>query len=372
MFRASPRPMRTRHRLPVALGLVSLLVLLAACGPTTDSAAPDPVAPDAGSSPAVTSPPSDGPDATGAPDGLGTLLVGISVHVEGWTGEANDPATFARHRDAILSLARTASGAGAVLTFELSPSFIGGARAYDPDVVDELEALGHEVALHADVGGQGTPTLDEMVAALVSMRGALTALGADPTHVSGICSRGPWVEAALAAGFTSTSGAVAYCATSMDPALLAEDQAWVLDCADPLACHGAAPVDEWHQWNPFMSDSSRDWMQADDPSGLVIVVGASGGGIPCPDGFAHDAPAGTSCTPDDGDPAAVAAVLEEAIAARVAGETHALTFSWSIGTIPPEGYAEAVFAVFGAAVADGHAAWAGLGAIAATATTDAR
>lgn len=354
-------PIRTHHhhrpRRTLGVAIVAVLVLavlVAACGPVTSEPEASP----------PSSVPADGPGTGSAP----VLLVGISVHVEGWMGEATDPARFARHRDAIVALARTAADAGAVLTFELSPSFVDGALAFDPGVVDELQGLGHAIALHADLGGQGTPSEAELETALRSMRLDLASLGVDATHVSGICSRGPWVEAALAAGFRSTSGAVAYCATSMDPALLTADQTWVLACASPIACHGAPPADAWHQWNPFMSDSSRDWMLADDPSGLVIVVGASGGGIPCPDGYAHDDRAGADpCDPDDADIPALAGVLDEALAARVPGETHALTFSWSIGTIPTESYARAVFAVFADAVAAGSVRWASLPAIAATA-----
>jgi hypothetical protein len=340
-----------RSRLLAALGLASLITVTAACGPSASSPATGPG--DAATTPAAEA---------------AALMVGISVHVEGWTGEGSDPELFARHRDAILSLARTAADAGAVLTLELSPAFIAGAQAFDPEIVDDLRALGHEVALHADIGGQGTPSEAAMTLLLVTMRAELADLGADATHVSGICSRGPWVEAALAAGFTSTSGAVAYCATSMDPDLLTEDQAWVLDCASPIACHAAPPVDEHHRWNPFMSDSSRDWMLADDPSGLVIVVGGAGGGIHCPASVEEEAgTARDACVPDDSDLPALAASLAAALAAREPGETHALTFSWSIGTVPSETFATEVFAVFADAVASGDAIWAGLSTIAATA-----
>lgn len=78
--------------------------------------------------------------------------------------------------------------------------------AWNSAILDELTAMGHGFAIHADVGGSGEPTFEQMVLQLRSQVDGLAAAGYSTQHVSGVCSRGRWVEAAAAAGFTSIGG----------------------------------------------------------------------------------------------------------------------------------------------------------------------
>ena len=71
--------------------------------------------------------------------------------------------------------------------------------------------------VHADTGGIGTPTLEEFGNKLTAKFKQLQDLGVTPILVSGICSRGPFVEAAIVAGYKVTTGIVEYCFTSLDP-----------------------------------------------------------------------------------------------------------------------------------------------------------
>ena len=115
------------------------------------------------------------------------LFLGVSIHGEGWTGEVRNRAVFERHRDIVLELAAEAHAAGVVFTFELNRTFIEGARVHGDDVVPQTLGLGQGVAIHADVGGQGTPPLEVLRSDLARLRAGLAELGVQTTHVSGIC-----------------------------------------------------------------------------------------------------------------------------------------------------------------------------------------
>lgn len=284
------------------------------------------------------------------------LLFEVSIHVEGWQREDEVEDMFDRHVAGILELATIAHDHQALLTFELSQVFMDGVVTWQSDVLDRLDTLGHGIAIHADVGGRGTPNLDALTRPLRAMRRRLAELGFETTHASGVCSRGPWVEALLAAGYTTSNGGVAYCATSMDPGLLREDQLWVLACGTPQECHGPAPIGDGRRMHPFFVTSSENWMVSDAEDGLLLVVSESGSTLPCLDGTAE--PGSGQCRLDLDDGQALTLVIEEYLAERTAGRTSVLSYSWSIGSMPEPEPMEQLFSSVDPYVSSGQLQWA--------------
>ncbi len=286
------------------------------------------------------------------------VLIGISVHVEGWEDEVTNEEMFRLHRDALLTLGTEVAAGGGVLTYELSDAFMAAVAAWDDDVLDQLQALGHSVAIHADIGGRGDTSPAGMTELLTDKKDTLAARGIETQHVSGICSKGPWIESALAAGFTSVSGGVAYCAASMDPDLLDPEDRWVLDCAGPAACHDAPPIDDDRRFHPFVADSSSDWMVSDASDGLLIISSESGHSLPCLDRSL--APEADRCIATDRDLEIATDTLEEYVDAREPSRTTALVYSWSIGNLPAEGFGTDLVDAFAPVVDAGEAVWVGV------------
>lgn len=280
------------------------------------------------------------------------LLLGLSIHVEGFRQESRDEAQFDRHVDAIMDFAQIANEAGAIATFEFSEVFMDGVIAWDSTVIEDLKALGQGTAVHADVGGQGDPTQAEMVEDLVRQRDKAKDLGVDVRHVSGTCSRGPWVEAVLEAGYQSNNGPVEYCALSLDESVLPED--WDLSgCTTPSVCHGALKVEDTLKVHPYLIDSSSDFIIPKD-SGLVFMIGDSGSTAVCKAEEASDRCAGVG---DDADLPFIKDVLDSYLELREPGKVAALSLSWSIGTIPDSGFVRDYFEVYRSSVEAGEAIW---------------
>lgn len=154
--------------------------------------------------------------------GSDPLMLNISIHVEGYQEEddAGGEAVFDAHVAAILGLADDADGGDGVdpgeprLTFELSPIFVTATEMWGSDIISQLDARGHGIGVHADLGGQGYLDRTDFTNQLIEMRDAIEAQGVDVVHVSGICSPSEWVEAAIDAGFTATTGMVEFCHAS--------------------------------------------------------------------------------------------------------------------------------------------------------------
>jgi hypothetical protein len=283
--------------------------------------------------------------------------IAMSIHVEGWQLEAGEQVQFQAHVAQLLELASTANDHGAVLTFELSPVFTQAVSTWHSDVLDQLVSLGHELAIHADVGGQGEPTLVEMVDQLQAQIARFeAATGQRTDHVSGICSRGPWVEAAVEAGFTSMAGGVEYCMTSLAPEHVPEGFEWVAGCASPSVCHGPVPVPVEQAAPGWWASSSDDWIVDRTTGDLLILTGPLEGGLAC---FTYDD--GGPC-PDQADDLATVETMVERYAATAASEgtTTVLPLTWSVGRVPAEGFAEALFSTVEDMVLAGTVDWIGL------------
>lgn len=284
------------------------------------------------------------------------LLLGLSIHVEGFTDEVIDRDRFDRHVGAITSFAEIAQDHGAIVTFEFSEVFLDAVNEWGSSVIDDLKALGQATAIHADVGGQGEPSLEEMVEDLERQRAKAEPLGVDLRHVSGVCSRGPWVEAVMAAGYQSVNGPVEYCALSLDPSVVPSD--WDLEgCTTPAECHGPLQVDDELVIHPYFIDSSSDFILPKE-SGLVFMIGDSGSTAIC------KAESGEGpCVGDSADIPLVEQTLEHYLDNRDPDRVGALSMSWSIGSIPNMRFVEDYFSVFDDAVASGQARWASNGDI---------
>lgn len=313
--------------------------------------------------------PDDGSDGSGTPAELASamhpLYLSLSVHVEGWKDEAANRAGFERHRDALLDLARTAADHGVAISFELGPVFVEAVDNHADPVVGELLALGHGIGVHADTGGRGTLPVRVFRTELSEQRRAVEALvGAPVTHVSGICSQGPWVEAAALAGFTSTNGGVAYCMASLSSEHLPAGAAFVADCAGPADCHGPMVVTDDQRLYPFRVDSSEDFLS--DPTAgsggpsVVLLVGESGSSIDC----LAERETGAGCVAAADDIAIAVETVDRYLEAHDdPARVPSLSWSWSIGSLPPEGWSASLFAAFADHVADGSIAWVATDAV---------
>jgi hypothetical protein len=190
---------------------------------------------------------------TAAADMEAPGLLAASIHVEG-------DIPYERHRATIDALADDARAAGVVLTFELSRRFTEGSLAAGDGFVASLAARGHAVGVHADLGFPAiapaafTRRLAEHKALVED------ALGAPVTVVSGICSAAPWVESAIAAGFTVATGMVEFCLMSTPDAP---------SCSSPSACHDPLPADA--DTAPWLTSSSADWLTPDPEGDLWLV-----------------------------------------------------------------------------------------------------
>ena len=278
------------------------------------------------------------------------LLLGMSIHVEGYQQEARDEGQFDRHVTAITTFAEIASAHAAIVTFEFSEVFLDAVVKWDSTVIDDLKALGHGTAVHADVGGQGEPTLDEMVEDLERQRAKAEPLGVDLRHVSGVCSKGPWVEAVIAAGYQSNNGPVEYCALSLDEDVVPSD--WDLSgCTTPSACHGQLKVDQDLIVHPYFIDSSSDFIIPKE-SGLVFIIGDSGSTAPC-----KAEADGERCVGNSADIPYIEDTLQEYLDARDPARVAVLSLTWSIGTVPADSFVDEVFGVYDEVVASGEAKW---------------
>jgi hypothetical protein len=283
------------------------------------------------------------------------LLLLISIHVEGWEDENEYPAKFNHHADLILDTAHHAADQQAIFSFELSSTFALSPGA--PPVVSELLSLGHSVEVHADVGGRGTPNLATLTEQLTAKYRQVSSLGSDPVLVSGICSRGPFVEAAIAAGFSLTTGAVEYCLTALDPSL----QPPGFDpnaCPNPSACHGRPPFDLVTRATPWFTSQTQSWVTPDPAGQLLIVIGESGASLPCL--AERELTESGQCQADADDITEFARLAEEyaTLESAIGDPCCVFSTSWSIGTAPPEGFTTALVSSVSHLVDNGTARWA--------------
>jgi hypothetical protein len=290
------------RRLLASLGLVAVL---AAC----QQEDADRVAAAVATTTTTTTQPTAPSSTTAAP-----LEVAVSIHVEGW--DDLDPAVYERHRAVVEQLATEAEAAGVTLTFELSRAFAQGTLAAGDGWVASLPGRGQAVGVHADLGA--TPMPPSQLARRLAEHKALVeeALGAPATHVSGVCSQAPWVEAVIGAGFDAVTGMVEFCMKTLVEVPAGHDALAIAACRTPADCHDPAPADEEHVLHPWRASTSADWITP-DPEGELWLI-ASG--------------------PLPAEPSGFAAAVEAAVAARDADRSNSLVLVLSVGERPADGF----------------------------------
>ncbi len=212
-----------------------------------------------------------GSDSGGSGSVDSTTMVSIVVHLEGTS--LAEPATMARYEAFLRSYADAFEARGARMTIEtsvFSDALYAMAPTDTTHVLTELEARGHDIAVHADVGGVLPAGYDQedFVADLAAMRMRQEAIGLHPTHVSGICSSLDWVDAAIRAGFPFATSTVEYCLKSLPLDLQPPE---VRDCTSPATCHGIYPTTLPERITVRRVRSGEDWTTSAPDGGLVLV-----------------------------------------------------------------------------------------------------
>ncbi|MCC7540999.1 MAG: hypothetical protein IT379_32570 [Deltaproteobacteria bacterium] len=321
-----------------SIALVASCLSLLACGDDSSSGAPDAgpppgdsAGPDLGPpSPVPPTPPTPptppAPGDAGADAGPpGPLSIGLVVHLEAlpW----HEPTFYDRFREQLVAYGEQLQSASARATFEARFELTSEVAVRSDTLYSELEAMGHAVGVHADLGGAPSPMYDQarFASDLLLRYGQLGALGIDVRHVSGVCSHLDWVAASIEAGFRFTSGTVAYCLMSLPEA---ERPASFRMCASAAECHERWPETLSDRLQPWRVESGADWT-TDSPDGRLVVLPA-GNGLPC----AEEERGGgipDSCTLTPADIDLYFADLETALASRAPGRVNVFYTSWSWG-----------------------------------------
>ncbi len=345
--------MRT-HRMRALAAIAAVFVLIAAAcehdnpaAPTTTTTTPEPTT-------TTTAPDPE-------PEDAGPLQLSLTIHVEGRGQAVTNEAAFDIHTGLVEQVADAAEDEGALVSFDLSNDFAVAASRWDSTIATDLEDRGHAIGLHADVGGQGNPTFGALVSELSAMHDNVTALGIDTAHVSGICSEGPWVEAALAAGFTATNGLVEYCYKSLSLANLPADHTDVLDCNSPALCHTPAPDEIDYKVHPWWVSDSSDWLTADADGEMLLMTGVGGAPFAC-DGGPNDPGSCGAAEVQSGDD--FADLIEQYLAARDDDRVASLNMTWSVGSAPDDAKMAEILGAAVPYVDSGEAEWATVPAVA--------
>ena len=321
--------------------VLTVLLVAAACGD------------DDGGSSVETTTQSPPPTTVASPD-VGPVLVGLVIHAEGFRMETTNQDQYRIHRDGLAAVADAAERNGAVLQFDLSPEFIEAHETWGDDFIGRLVAAGHGVGFHADAGGDDPP-LQALVARIEEGVERLRTLGIEEPSVSGICSRTPWVEAAVIAGVGVSSGAVEYCLTAVDEPLLPPGKADVAACPNPSACHGNVFDDLEERLYPLRAASARRWVRNDPWGPLLILIGESASSIDC---LSDGATGGSGCRLDRADIDLFLDQIAAYEAARTKEEPATLVMSWSIGSLPDAEVADALFRSVAEVIEPGVVEWA--------------
>ena len=339
-------------KIVLGLVLISSLFGCSSTSPANTQEMGNPSDPDSTTEPA-TQPPTTEP-ATQPPKADKETFLTMSVHVEGWKGENKNTEKFDRHSQIIIDVAHEAHQAGAVFSFELSSEFATSSGA--KGVVDELLSLGHAIEVHADVGGVGTPSLEELTRQLSVKYEQVQSLGVTPILVSGICSKGPFVEAALSAGYRITTGVVEYCLTSLD--VSHHPKGWNIDeCPSPSECHGNLGFSISRKATPWSTSSSENWTIPNSDGGLLIVVGESGATIKC---LAEDDIGSNGCEYSFEDINEYARLAESYVLyGEESNDKRCCIFATtiSVGGSPPEGFISELVSSISFLVDSGRAKW---------------
>ena len=250
-----------------------------------------------------------------------------------------------------------AEGHGARLTVE-SRHLTQAILTHEDDPLDnlliELSSAGHTVGVHADIGIEDGLTQELFTEQLTAGRAELAQVGIEARHVSGICSPLDWVTAAAAAGFTYSTGQVAFCLRSLPE----DDQPeWVRDCEFPWDCHQPYPDTVADRLEPWHVVDGASWTTPVPLGQGELTVIHDGGLLEC---LAEDASGDESniaCPFDDADIEQYELQLQAAIDGATAGGVNAFTIVWSLGDPPEKEVFERWMGAIDPYVEDGAAHW---------------
>jgi hypothetical protein len=204
---------------------------------------------------------------TGALGSVTPLHLAFVIHLEGHPEVTEE--NHERRTQVVDGISAIFEEHDAAATWEVHDT-IDSSVFYDDPYLAEIEARGHAVGVHADLGGDRDDesfTQDEFISALEDMRLSLEWQGVRVRHVSGACSHLDWPSAVADAGYAFYSGGVTYCLESLPPALRPPP---LEDCPKPSACHDPFPRalrGRMHPWRP----DPDNWTQHDESSDLVIL-----------------------------------------------------------------------------------------------------
>jgi len=271
--------------------------------------------------------PAPSPAATAAAPsgGQGVLYLGIMVHLEGWDDDQSQD-RFEHHVQRMREYATLFERYGARLTWE-SKEVTEGILRWGDNVLLEMEQRGHGIGVHADIGGQRNYDCRRFADDLRAEREQLESLGVTVRHVSGICSSCDWVTGAADAGYLFTTGAVAYCVSSLPVEQRPEPYA---NCPNPAACHQPFPPALADRLHPWRMNSGANWLTP-DPNGRLVILPA-GGGLACMQEEATSAESVTQCDFTTQDIDAFIRQLEEALAYSREDQVNIYYVSWSLGS----------------------------------------
>jgi len=279
-------------------------------------------------SPTMVRPPATRTPAAATPTpsrGQGVLYLGIMVHLEGWD-DARDRAKFERHVQLVREYASLFEKYGAKLTWE-SKEVTEGILRWGDNVLLEMEQRGHGIGVHADIGSQRSYDCRRFAADLRAEKEQLGSLGVTVRHVSGICSSCDWVTAAADAGYLFTTGAVAYCVSSLPAELRPEPYK---NCPNPAACHQPFPSALADRLHPWRMSGGANWLTP-DPNGRLVILPASGG-LACMQEETASGESFARCDFTTQDIDAFIRQLEEALSYTRPDRINIYYVSWSLGS----------------------------------------
>ena len=253
------------------------------------------------------------------------LYIGIMVHLEGWEDDQNQD-KFERHVQLVREYASLFETYGAVLTLE-SKELTDGSIKWGDNVLLEMEQRGHGIGVHADIGGQRNYKCNRFALDLRAEKEQLESLGVTVRHVSGNTSHCDWVTATIDAGYSFTTGIVAYSLSSLPEADRPEEFKF---CSNPGECHQPYPTELADRMHPWRANSGFDWVMP-DPQGELVILPSSGL-LVCMHEEASSSESLTSCEFTLEDIEASINQLEEAISLVEEGMINTYYVSWSLGS----------------------------------------
>ena len=305
----------------------------------------------------------DGAESTGdeAGDGDGdgdgdsaVLNIGFSIHLEGWM--VSDPAVYDLFTGRVRELAADSAGAGARLTFEAGDDLTRAVLAEDDSLYSDLEDLGHDVEVHADLGfapNLASLSQQDFEADMIAYRQRALDAGASANHVSGVCSHLDWLQATRVAGYTGLGGTVSYCWMAA-PEMVRPPQ--YANCPTPAACHDPWPESFEHRMHPWRVQDIAAWDVHDPKGDLVIVPTATG--LTCLEETSGGQGAGGGCVLTQADVDLWTLDLDQAITLASPDQVNAIKGTFSMGPPVDPTLMEGVWSAAAVYVADGRARWA--------------